>query len=146
MKDKDIKNKIYDAINTVENLKNSIFEDHAVWCVETKRSINNVINRLNDYLNLLDIKSDLEKELKEYKDPRMTVLERLEGELGAYVTMPRGITKVIDKIYQTKTGEFLWQIVRGQTGGLDRLGEIMNTNGLQTLNDKLPEVIRIGNK
>ena len=85
-------------------------------------------------------------ELKEYKDPRMTVLERLEGELGAYVTMPRGITKVIDKIYQTKTGEFLWQIVRKQTGGLNRLGEIMNTNGIDWLNEKLPEVIRIGNK
>lgn len=85
-------------------------------------------------------------ELKEYKDPRMTVLEKLEDEMGAYITMPRGITKIIDKVYTTKAGEFLWQIVRQQTGGLNRLGEIMNTNGIEWLNEKLPEVIRIGNK
>lgn len=64
----DIIDKVYQAINTVENLKSSIFEDYAVWGGETKRSMNNVINRLNDYLNLLNIKSNLEKELKEYKD------------------------------------------------------------------------------
>ena len=68
MKDADIKNKIYDAINTVENLKSSIFEDYVVWCGERKRDMDNIINRLDEYLNLLNIKSDLEKELKEYKD------------------------------------------------------------------------------
>ena len=85
-------------------------------------------------------------ELKEYKDPRMTVLEKLEDQLGGYITMPRGITKIIDRVYTTRAGEFLWQIVRQQTGGLNRLGEIMNTNGIDWLNEKLPEVIRIGNK
>ena len=85
-------------------------------------------------------------ELKEYKDPRMTVLEKLEDDLGGYITMPRGITKIFDQIYMSKTGEFLWQIVRSQTGGLEKLGEIMNTNGIDSLNDFLPEVIRIANK
>lgn len=68
MKDKDIKNKIYDAINTVENLKSSIFSDYDVWCGERKRDMDNIINRLDEYLNLLKVNSDLEKELKEYKD------------------------------------------------------------------------------
>ena len=85
-------------------------------------------------------------ELKEYKDPRMTVLEKLEDDLGGYITMPRGITKIFDQIYMSKTGEFLWQIVRAQTGGLEKLGEIMNTNGINNLNEYLPEVIRIANK
>ena len=64
----DIIDKVYQAINTVENLKNSIFSDYDVWGGETKRSMNNVINRLEDCLNLLKVNSDLEKELKEYKD------------------------------------------------------------------------------
>ena len=85
-------------------------------------------------------------ELKEYKDPRMTVLEKLEDEMGSYITMPRGITKIIDKVYTTKAGEFIWQIVRKQTGGLEKLGEIMNTNGIDWINEKLPEVLRIANK
>ena len=84
--------------------------------------------------------------MKEYKNPRSTTLELLEDKLGAYITMPRGITKIIDRVYTTKAGEVLWQICREQTGGLERLGEIMNENGLNSLNQYLPGVLRIGNK
>ena len=64
----DIIDKVYQAINTVENLKSSIFSDYDVWCGERKRDMDNIINRLDEYLNLLKVNSDLEKELKEYKD------------------------------------------------------------------------------
>ena len=98
----------------------------------------------DDTDEFMDIKVSVK--LKEYKNPRSTTLELLEDKLGAYITMPRGITKIIDRVYTTKAGEVLWQICRDQTGGLERLGEIMNENGLNSLNQYLPGVLRIGNK
>ena len=54
MKNKtEIIDKIYQAIDTVENLKSSIFSDYDVWCGERKRDMDNIINRLDEYLNLL---------------------------------------------------------------------------------------------
>ena len=100
-----------------------------------------VSDNVNEFMDIT-----VSVKLKQYKNPRSTTLELLEDKLGAYITMPRGITKIIDRIYTTKAGEMLWQICRAETGGLEQLGQIMNNNMIPTLNSYLPEVLKIGDK
>jgi len=44
---------IEEAISTAENIKSRLFDDCLEWGGETKKSLNNVINRLNEYENTI---------------------------------------------------------------------------------------------
>lgn len=83
----------------------------------------------DDVEEFMDVVIDIE--LKEYKDPKATLLTVLEDKVSAFVTFPRPITKVIDQIHTTKEGELLWQICREKTGNLEKLANIEKLNGIK---------------
>nr|DAX95437.1 MAG TPA: tail assembly protein [Caudoviricetes sp.] len=90
----------------------------------------------DDVTEFMDVTVDIK--LKEYIDPRATVLTLLEDKVSGFITMPRPITKVIDRIYNTAAGETLWNVARGQLGGIEKMGKLMELNALNKLTDFIP--------
>lgn len=76
--------------------------------------------------------------LKEYRDPRATKLNMLDDKLSAFITMPRPVTKVFDRIVSTGVGEKLWNVTRQYTGGIEKMGQIMKLNALDKITDYIP--------
>ena len=76
--------------------------------------------------------------LKEYRDPRATKLNMLDDKLSAFITMPRPVTKVFDRIVSTEIGEKLWNVCRQHTGGLEKMGQLMKLNAFDKITDFIP--------
>ena len=80
----------------------------------------------------------VEIKLKQYKDPRSTKLNLLEDKLSGFITMPRPVTAVFDRIVSTGAGETLWNVCRQYTGSLEKMGELMKLNALDRITDFIP--------
>lgn len=90
----------------------------------------------DDVSEFMDI--PVEIKLKEFKDPRKSELKMLDDKISGYLTMPRPVTKVIDRFISTGPGETLWGVCRSQLGGLEKMADVMKWNGLKRLTDFIP--------
>lgn len=76
--------------------------------------------------------------LKEYRNPRASKLNLLDDKISGFITMPRPVTKVFDRIVSTEAGEKLWNISRQYTGSIEKMGQIMKLNALDKITDYIP--------
>ena len=76
--------------------------------------------------------------LKEYRNPRASKLNLLDDKISGFITMPRPVTKVFDRIVSTEAGEKLWNITRQYTGSVEKMGQIMKLNALDKITDYIP--------
>ena len=90
----------------------------------------------DDVAEFMDI--TVEIKLKQYKDPRAKKLNMLEDKLSGFITMPRPITAVFDRVVSTGTGEMLWNVCRQYTGGLEKMAEVMKLNAFDKITDFIP--------
>lgn len=90
----------------------------------------------DDVNQFMDVVVDVE--LREFREPRAKKLNMLDDKITGYITTPRPITGVFDRIVTTQTGEHLWNTVRKHTGGIEKLGEIMRLNALDKITDYVP--------
>lgn len=93
-------------------------------------------NYSDDVSEFMDI--PVEIKLKEFKDPRKSELKMIDDKISGYLTMPRPVTKVIDRFVSTGPGETLWGVCRSQLGGLEKMVDVMKWNGLKRLTDFIP--------
>lgn len=87
----------------------------------------------DDANEFMDLVVDIE--LKEFREPRTKKLNMLDDKITGYITMPRPVSSVFDRVVTTKTGEHLWNAVRKHTGGIEQLSEIMRLNALDKITD-----------
>ena len=76
--------------------------------------------------------------LNEYRNPRASKLNLLDDKISGFITMPRPVTKVFDRIVSTEAGEKLWNISRQYTGSIEKMGQIMKLNALDKITDYIP--------
>ena len=76
--------------------------------------------------------------LKEYRNPRASKLNLLDDKISGFISMPRPVTKVFDRIVSTEAGEKLWNITRQYTGSIEKMGQIMKLNALDKITDYIP--------
>lgn len=80
----------------------------------------------------------VEIKLKEYRDPRATALTILDDKISGFITKPRAVTAILDRIVTTEAGETLWNICRQHTGGLEKMAEVMKLNAFDKITDFIP--------
>ena len=80
----------------------------------------------------------VEIKLKEYRDPRATALTILDDKISGFITKPRAVTAILDRIVSTEAGETLWNICRQHTGGLEKMAEVMKLNAFDKITDFIP--------
>ncbi|MDO4728431.1 MAG: peptidoglycan-binding protein [Bacteroidota bacterium] len=90
----------------------------------------------DDVSEFMDITVDIK--LKEYKDPRASKLNLMEDKLSGFITVPRPVTKIFDRVVSTGAGEMLWNVCRQYTGGIEKMGELMKLNALDKITDFIP--------
>ena len=80
----------------------------------------------------------VEIKLKEYRDPRATALTILDDKISGFITKPRAVTAILNRIVTTEAGETLWNICRRHTGGLEKMAEVMKLNAFDKITDFIP--------
>lgn len=102
----------------------------------------NIKVSLEEYSNEDDVSEGMDIvvniKLKEYRNPRASKLNLLDDKISGFITMPRPVTKVFDRIVSTEAGEKLWNITRQYTGSVEKMGQIMKLNALDKITDYIP--------